>query len=68
MEHSTKSGQSKIVPQCTYPVTALHCVSRIYTDLAVIDVTPAGLRVVDIVEGLSHEELERLTGVPLKHD
>ena len=66
MEHQTKSGQSKIVPQCTYPVTALHCVSRIYTDLAVIDVTPAGLKVVDIVEGLAHEELERLTGVPLQ--
>jgi 3-oxoadipate CoA-transferase, beta subunit len=66
MEHLTKSGQSKIVSQCTSPVTALHCVSRIYTDLAVIDVTPAGLEAVAIVEGLSHEELERLTGVPLK--
>ena len=51
--------------ECTYPVTALRCVSRIYTDLAVIDVTPDGLAVVDIVEGLSHAELERLTGVKL---
>jgi 3-oxoadipate CoA-transferase beta subunit len=66
MEHVTKSGESKIVARCTYPVTALHCVSRIYTDLAVIDVTPSGLEVVDIVEGLSHEDLERLTGVPLQ--
>ena len=65
MEHLTRSGHSKIVPQCTYPVTALKCVSRIYTDLAVIDVTRNGLVVVDVIDGLSHEELERLTGVPL---
>ena len=65
MEHLTRSGESKIVARCTYPVTALDCVSRIYTDLAVIDVTPQGLRVVDIVDSLSHDELERLTGVPL---
>ena len=66
MEHLTKSGQSKIVPKCTYPVTALHCVSRIYTDLAVLDVTPGGLVVVDVVDGLAHDELERLTGIALK--
>ena len=65
MEHLTRSGESKIVPRCTYPVTALACVSRIYTDLAVIDVTPQGLAVVDVIDGLSHDELERLTGVPL---
>ena len=65
MEHLTKSGQSKIVQACTYPVTALHCVSRIYTDLAVIDVTAGGLAVVDLAEGLSHAELERLTGMSL---
>ena len=65
MEHLTRSGESKIVPRCTYPVTALACVSRIYTDLAVIDVTPQGLAVVDVIDGLSHDELVRLTGVPL---
>ena len=65
MEHLTRSGESKIVPRCTYPVTALACVSRIYTDLAVIDVTPRGLAVVDIIDGLAHGELERLSGVPL---
>ena len=65
MEHLTKNGESKIVPRCTYPVTALACVSRIYTDLAVIDVTPAGLAVVEIIDGLPHDALERLTGVPL---
>ena len=65
MEHLTKAGESKIVPRCTYPVTALRCVARIYTDLAVIDVTPRGLAVRDVVDGLAHAELERLTGVPL---
>jgi 3-oxoadipate CoA-transferase beta subunit len=65
MEHLTKGGESKIVRQCSYPVTALRCVSRIYTDLAVIDVTPRGLVVLDVVEGMPHAELVRLTGVDL---
>jgi 3-oxoadipate CoA-transferase, beta subunit len=65
MEHLTKKGESKIVPRCTYPITGLKCVNRIYTDLAVIDVTPQGLRVRDIVDGLSLEELTKLSGVPL---
>ncbi len=66
MEHQTKQGESKIVAQCTYPVTGLACVNRIYTDLAVIDVTPTGLVVIDIVAGLSFAELAKLTGVPLR--
>jgi len=66
MEHLTKSGESKIVAACTYPLTGIGCVSRIYTDLATIDVTPQGLRVIDMVEGLDLAELERLSGVPLK--
>jgi len=65
MEHLTKKGESKIVPQCTYPVTGIACVSRIVTDLAIIDVTPDGLAVVEIVDGLPFDELRRLTGVPL---
>lgn len=65
MEHLTKKGQSKIVERCTYPLTGVACVSRIYTDLAVIDVTPEGLRLVEAVDGLGFEELVRLTGVPL---
>ena len=65
MEHQTKAGESKIVEHCTYPLTGIACVSRIYTDLAVIDVTPNGLRVVEMVDGLSLAELERLSGVPL---
>ena len=65
MEHLTKKGQSKIVERCTYPLTGVACVNRIYTDLAVIDVTPDGLGVVEIVDGLSLEELVELTGVPM---
>jgi 3-oxoadipate CoA-transferase beta subunit len=66
MEHLTKGGESKIVPACTYPLTGVGCVSRIYTDMATIDITPQGLRVVDMVEGLSLEELVRLSGVPMQ--
>ncbi len=66
MEHLTKVGESKIVPRCTYPITGLRCVTRIYTDLAVIDVAPDGLLVVDVVDGLPFADLERLTGVALR--
>jgi 3-oxoadipate CoA-transferase beta subunit len=65
MEHTTKAGKSKIVAACTCPITGIGCVSRIYTDLAVIDVTPAGLRLVEMVAGLSIDDLQRVTGVPL---
>jgi len=65
MEHVTKSGESKIVERCSYPITGLACVNRIYTDLAVIDVAPDGLRVVEIVDGLRFDELQRMTGVAL---
>lgn len=67
MEHLTRTGESKIVRECTYPLTGIACVSRIYTDLAVIDITPQGLSVIDRVEGLSLEELQKLSGVPLQH-
>ena len=65
MEHQTKTGDSKIVQACTYPLTGIGCVNRIYTDLAVMDVTPQGLIVRDIAEGMSLQELEKLTGVAL---
>lgn len=65
MEHLTRQGESKIVERCTYPVTGIGCVNRIFTDLAVLDVTPAGLRVVEMADGLSLDELARQTGVPL---
>ncbi|GIZ50553.1 CoA transferase subunit B [Noviherbaspirillum aridicola] len=66
MEHQARSGESKIVAQCSYPLTGVGCVSRIYTDLAVIDVTDGGLVVREMVEGLSFEELQKITGVPLR--
>jgi 3-oxoadipate CoA-transferase beta subunit len=65
MEHLTKSGASKIVAECSYPLTAAACVARIYTDLAVLAVTPAGLRVLDLAPGLDFETLQALTGLPL---
>ena len=61
MEHVTRKGERKIVDTCTYPLTGRRCVSRIYTDLAVLDVTPAGLAVRELVDGLSFEELARCT-------
>jgi 3-oxoadipate CoA-transferase beta subunit len=65
MEHQTKSGESKVVAQCSYPLTGIGCVSRIYTDLAVLDVTPDGLSVREVLSDISFEELQQLTGVPL---
>ena len=65
MEHTTKSGEPKIVAECSYPLTGMACVSRIYTDLAVLDITPAGVRIVERVEGLGFDALQAITGVPL---
>jgi 3-oxoadipate CoA-transferase, beta subunit len=66
MEHLTKGGESKLVPACTYPITGVACVSRVYTDLAVIDLTPDGAKVIDMVEGLSFDELQKVTAIPLQ--
>ena len=65
MEHQTKAGESKVVERCTYPLTGLGCVSRIYTDLAVLDVTPAGLRVREMAPGLTLADLQAVTAAPL---
>jgi 3-oxoadipate CoA-transferase, beta subunit len=65
MEHLTKNGESKLVERCTYPLTGVGCVNRIYTDLAVIDVTPEGLSVRETIAGLSFDELQRLSGVQM---
>ncbi len=66
MDLLTKQGQSKVVPQCSYPLTGLACVKRIYTDLATLACTPQGLQLIDLVEGLSHAELEALIGLPIQ--
>jgi 3-oxoadipate CoA-transferase beta subunit len=65
MEHQARDGSSKLVPECTYPLTGVACVSRIYTDLAVLDVTPQGLAVREMVAGLTFDELQSITGMPL---
>jgi 3-oxoadipate CoA-transferase beta subunit len=66
MEHLTKKGESKIVEHCSYPLTGLRCVSRVYTDLATIHITSHGLFVGDLVEGLSLEDLIKLSGVKMQ--
>ncbi len=66
MEHVTKGGEPKLVARCSYPLTGLGCVARVYTDLAVVDVTPQGFLVIDRVPGLSPEQLQALTGAPLR--
>ena len=66
MEHVTKAGEPKIVERCTYPITGVGCVARIYSDLAVIDITPDGLLAIEWVDGLAFETLQGLTGAPLR--
>jgi 3-oxoadipate CoA-transferase beta subunit len=65
MDLLTKTGQSKVVQQCGYPLTGIGCVKRIYTDLATLACTPQGLRLIDAVDGLTHAELEQLVGLPI---
>jgi 3-oxoadipate CoA-transferase beta subunit len=54
-----------VVANCTYPLTGIACVKRIYSDLATLACTPLGLQLIDKVEGLSHAELEALIGLPI---
>lgn len=66
MELLTKEGQSKLVAKCTYPLTGLKCVSRIYTDYAVFEIQPGGVvKVIDDCAGVGQEALLKLTGLPL---
>src|SRR5690606_40125855 len=65
MEHVTKNGAAKIVEELTYPITGKHCVNRIYTDLCVIELKDLQAQVIEIVDGLSFEELQQQTGCKL---
>jgi 3-oxoadipate CoA-transferase, beta subunit len=64
--HTTKDGRPKLLPSCTYPLTAAAVVDRVYTDLAVIDVTPDGFVVREMVDGVTRDELQAKTAAPLR--
>jgi 3-oxoadipate CoA-transferase beta subunit len=65
MDLLTKQGESKVVERCTYPLTGIACVKRIYTELCTLECTPQGLKLVDTVDGLTHAELESLVRLPI---
>lgn len=65
MDLLTKKGDSKVVAQCSYPLTGMACVKRIYSELATLACTPQGLRLIDKVDGIEHDELEKLIGLPI---
>ena len=65
MDLLTKAGESKVVSHCTYPLTAIACVKRIYSDLATLECSADGLRLIDLVDGLDLSELEKLIGLPI---
>ena len=66
MEHTTKDGTSKIVRRCSYPLTAVGATRRVYTNLATLDISPAGFVVVDMAPGLTFENLQARTDAPLR--
>jgi 3-oxoadipate CoA-transferase beta subunit len=65
MDLLTKKGESKVVAQCSYPITGMACVKRIYSELATLECSPQGLKLIDMVEGLTHAELEKMLGLPI---
>ena len=65
MDLLSKKGDSKVVAQCTYPLTGIACVKRIYSELATLECTPQGLKLIDLVDGLELPELEKLLGLPI---
>jgi 3-oxoacid CoA-transferase subunit B len=65
MEHTSKNGESKILNQCTLPLTGTHVVSRIISDLCVLDITPGGLKLVELAPGITREELQSKTEPPI---
>ena len=66
MDLLTRQGASKVVEHCSYPLTAIGCVKRIYTDHATLACSPEGLQLIDIVDGLDHAALEALLGLPVR--
>jgi 3-oxoacid CoA-transferase subunit B len=66
MEHVTKDGAAKILPECTLPLTGRRCVHRIITDLCVLDVTPEGLRLVETAPGVTAAQVEERTAAPIE--
>ena len=66
MDLLTKAGESKLVAKCSYPLTGIACVTRLYTDVAVFELGPDGAEVVEMHGGMSLEELEKMAGVPLR--
>lgn len=65
MEHLGKDGRSKLLPACTYPLTGLGCVSRVYTDLATMDITANGVKVLELIGNITPQALQDMTQVPL---
>ena len=65
MDLLTKKGESKVVQACSYPLTGIGCVKRIYSELATMECTTNGLKLIDKVDGLTHLELEKLIGLPV---
>ncbi len=66
MDLLTKQGESKVVKSCSYPLTGIACVKRIYADLCTLECTPQGLKLIDLVDGLTHAELEKLVGLSIQ--
>ena len=68
MEHVTKKGEKKILEQCNLPLTGVKCVDRIITDYCVLDVTPDGLRLIEVAPGVTAEQVQSMTGSKLVVD
>lgn len=68
MNHTSRDGEPKIVPECTYPLTAIEAVTRIYTDIAVVSVTRDGLRLDEVIDGMSPADVQAVTGAKLHWD
>jgi 3-oxoadipate CoA-transferase beta subunit len=70
-QHTTRTGEPKLVADCDYPLTGPAVVNRIYTDLAVIDVTPAGFQLMELAPGVDYEYVAERTAaalIPIEHD